>query len=159
MDLIALAPVLAALGGVEAVAETSPRPRRGAVVAVTGDWWLEDWEKAILDFNAEHALEGYRWLAFIRLDTDLVAVSSASVYRVLSHIDIPRMDGIQLVVHIKQDARLKAISVVIVSCKDREEDQIRSLDAGANSYLGLLAVLRACLGSSSTVCCSIPAAA
>ena len=46
-----------------------------------------------------------------------------------------RMDGIQLVRHIKDDARLKAIPVVIVSYKDREEDRIRGLDAGANSYL------------------------
>jgi two-component system sensor histidine kinase and response regulator WspE len=45
------------------------------------------------------------------------------------------MDGIQLVRHIKADARLKAIPVVIVSYKDREEDRIRGLDAGANSYL------------------------
>jgi hypothetical protein len=59
------------------------------VVAVTDDWWLEDWEKAILDFHAEHPLEGYRRLAFIRLDADLVAVSPSNVYRVLSDIDMP----------------------------------------------------------------------
>ena len=46
-----------------------------------------------------------------------------------------RMDGIQLVRQIKDDSRLKAIPVVIVSYKDREEDRIRGLDAGANSYL------------------------
>ena len=54
---------------------------------------------------------------------------------VVSDIDMPRMDGIQLVQHIKDDARLKAIPVVIVSYKDREEDRIRGLDAGANFYL------------------------
>ena len=45
------------------------------------------------------------------------------------------MDGIQLVAHIKQDARLKTFPVVIVSYKDREEDRICGLDAGANCYL------------------------
>ena len=105
------------------------------MVAVTGDWWLEDWEKAILDFHAEHPLEGYRRLAFMMLDADVVAVSPSNVYRVLSDIDMPRMDGIQLVAHIKQDPRLKAFPVVIVSYKDREEDRIRGLDAGANCYL------------------------
>ena len=54
---------------------------------------------------------------------------------VVSDIDMPRMDGIQLVQHIKGDARLKMIPVVIVSYKDREEDRIRGLDAGANFYL------------------------
>ena len=54
---------------------------------------------------------------------------------VLSDIRMPRMDGIQLVRHIKEDARLKKIPVVVVSYKDREEDRIRGLDAGADAYL------------------------
>ena len=40
------------------------------------------------------------------------------------------MDGIQLVAHIKQDARLKAIPVVIVSYKDREEDRTAAWTPG-----------------------------
>jgi two-component system sensor histidine kinase and response regulator WspE len=63
------------------------------------------------------------------------AVRSSHYDLVVSDIDMPRMDGIQLVQHIKEDARLKAIPVVIVSYKDREEDRIRGLDAGANFYL------------------------
>jgi two-component system, chemotaxis family, sensor histidine kinase and response regulator WspE len=54
---------------------------------------------------------------------------------VVSDVDMPRMDGIQLVRSIKQDPRIKSIPVVIISYKDREEDRIRGLDAGANSYL------------------------
>jgi putative transposase len=51
---------------------------------VPRDWWLEDWEKkAILDFHEERPLEGYRRLAFMMLDADIVAVSPSSVYRVL----------------------------------------------------------------------------
>jgi two-component system, chemotaxis family, sensor histidine kinase and response regulator WspE len=63
------------------------------------------------------------------------AVRSAQYDLVVSDVDMPRMDGIQLVRQIKDDARLKAIPVVIVSYKDREEDRIRGLDAGANAYL------------------------
>jgi hypothetical protein len=48
------------------------------------DGWLEAWEKqAILDFHARLPLEGYRRLAFMMLDADVVAVSPSSVYRVL----------------------------------------------------------------------------
>ncbi len=48
------------------------------------DWWLEDWEKtAIIDYHDRHPLEGYRRLTFMMLDDDVVAVSPASVYRVL----------------------------------------------------------------------------
>jgi putative transposase len=56
---------------------------------VPRDWWLEDWEKkAILDYHAEHPLEGYRRLAFMMLDADVVAVSPSSVYRVLKSVDL-----------------------------------------------------------------------
>jgi hypothetical protein len=51
-------------------------------VAVTGDWWLEDGEKAILDFHAEHSLERYQRLAFMRPDADVVPISPSSVDRV-----------------------------------------------------------------------------
>jgi transposase InsO family protein len=51
---------------------------------VPRDHWLEDWEKAaIVKFFHEYPLEGYRRLCFMMLDRDLVAVSPASVYRVL----------------------------------------------------------------------------
>ena len=48
------------------------------------DGWLEAWEKtAITDFHRRYPLEGYRRLAFMMLDQDVVAVSPSSVYRVL----------------------------------------------------------------------------
>ena len=51
---------------------------------VPRDHWLEDWEKrAIVDFHGKYPLEGYRRLCFMMLDWDIVAVSPASVYRVL----------------------------------------------------------------------------
>ena len=51
---------------------------------VPRDFWLEEWEKwAIIDFHDRHPLEGYRRLTFMMLDADVVAVSPASVWRVL----------------------------------------------------------------------------
>jgi len=48
------------------------------------DFWLEDWEKsAIVAFHDRYPLEGYRRLAYMMLDADVVAVSPSSVYRVL----------------------------------------------------------------------------
>jgi putative transposase len=53
---------------------------------VPRDWWLTDWEKqAIVRFSFEYPLEGYRRLAFMMLDRDVVAVSPSSVYRVLKN--------------------------------------------------------------------------
>jgi transposase InsO family protein len=51
---------------------------------VPRDHWLEEGEKrAITDFAQKYPLEGYRRLAFMMLDADVVAVSPSSVYRVL----------------------------------------------------------------------------
>jgi hypothetical protein len=51
---------------------------------VPRDHWLEAWEQeAIVDFARTHPRDGYRRLAFMMLDQDVVAVSPASVYRVL----------------------------------------------------------------------------
>jgi hypothetical protein len=52
--------------------------------SIPRDFWLEDWEKsAIIDFHDRYPLEGYRRLAYMMLDADVVAVSPSSVYRVL----------------------------------------------------------------------------
>jgi putative transposase len=51
---------------------------------VPRDFWLQEWEqRAILDFHERHPLEGYRRLAFMMLDDDVVAVSPSTVYRTL----------------------------------------------------------------------------
>jgi transposase InsO family protein len=58
---------------------------------VPRDHWLEAWEKqAIVDFCREYPLEGYRRLTFMMLDRDIVAVSPASVYRVLKQAGLIR---------------------------------------------------------------------
>lgn len=49
------------------------------------DFWLDEWERqAIIAFYHNNPLEGYRRLTFMMLDQDIVAVSPASTWRVLS---------------------------------------------------------------------------
>ena len=45
------------------------------------------------------------------------------------------LDGIELVRLIRADRRLATLPVMIVSYKDRDEDRLRGLDAGASYYL------------------------
>ncbi|WAC29485.1 response regulator [Ancylobacter sp. SL191] len=54
---------------------------------------------------------------------------------VVTDVDMPRMDGIELVTLMRRDPRLRNLPVMIVSYKDREEDRRRGLDAGADYYL------------------------
>lgn len=54
---------------------------------------------------------------------------------VITDVDMPRLDGVELAALIKQDPALKSLPVMIVSYKDREEDRLRGLEAGADYYL------------------------
>ena len=63
------------------------------------------------------------------------AVRTGRYDMVISDVDMPRMNGIELVTLIKQNARLKNLPVMIVSYKDREEDRTWGLEAGADYYL------------------------
>lgn len=63
------------------------------------------------------------------------AVRAGSYDLVITDIDMPRMDGIELARRIKQDDRLKSVPVLIVSYKDREQDRQRGIQAGADYYL------------------------
>ena len=54
---------------------------------------------------------------------------------VITDIDMPRMNGIELVTLIKEDAKYKSIPVMIVSYKDNPEDRQKGLEAGADYYL------------------------
>jgi two-component system, chemotaxis family, sensor histidine kinase and response regulator WspE len=63
------------------------------------------------------------------------AVRTGDFHLVVTDIDMPRMDGIELVTLIRKDPNLKSLPVVIVSYKDREEDRLRGLEAGADYYL------------------------
>ncbi|MGC1722507.1 MAG: hybrid sensor histidine kinase/response regulator [Isosphaeraceae bacterium] len=110
-----------------AVPEAARSPKR--VLVVDDSITVRELERQLLEnrgYTVDVAVDGVDgWNA----------VRSGRYDLVVSDIDMPRMDGIQLVAHIKEDARLKAIPVIIVSYKDREEDRIRGLDVGANFYL------------------------
>lgn len=107
------------------------RARRAArrVLVVDDSITVRELERQLLEsrgYQVEVAVDGMDgWNAVRGGRYDLV----------VSDVDMPRLDGIALVRQIKQDPRLKAIPVVIVSYKDREEDRLRGLDAGADCYL------------------------
>ena len=63
------------------------------------------------------------------------AVRTGRYDLVVSDVDMPRLDGIELVRLIRADRRFATLPVMIVSYKDREEDRLRGLDAGASYYL------------------------
>ena len=53
----------------------------------------------------------------------------------VSDVDMPQMNGIELVSRVRDNPRLSRMPVIILSYKDREEDRRRGLEAGADYYL------------------------
>jgi len=65
----------------------------------------------------------------------LSAVQSSRYDLVVSDVDMPRMNGIEFIRLLKADVRTRELPVVVVSYKDREEDRLKGLEAGADYYL------------------------
>jgi len=65
----------------------------------------------------------------------LAAFERAPFDMVMLDVDMPRMNGIELVRRIREDPKFREIPVMIISYKDREEDRLKGLEAGANHYL------------------------
>ena len=63
------------------------------------------------------------------------AIRTGTYDLIVTDIDMPRMNGIELVSQIKGNPNLKDMPVIIVSYKDREEDRLRGMEVGANYYL------------------------
>ena len=103
--------------------------RRRRVLVVDDSLTVREIERKLLDhhgYDVEIAIDGMDgWNAARTGQFDLV----------ITDIDMPRMDGIELVTLIKKDPTLKSLPVVVLSYKDREEDRRRGLEAGADYYL------------------------
>jgi len=103
--------------------------RSKRVLVVDDSLTVRELERKILD-NAGYEVE----IAVNGMD-GWNAVRSAPFDLVITDVDMPRLDGIELVGLIKSDLRLRSVPVIIVSYKDREEDQRRGLEAGADYFL------------------------
>ena len=103
--------------------------RRKRILVVDDSITVRELERQLLQsrgFDVDVAVDGMDgWNAIRGEQYDLV----------VSDVDMPRLDGIGLVSLIKADPARRDIPIVIVSYKDREEDRLRGLEAGANRYL------------------------
>lgn len=54
---------------------------------------------------------------------------------VLLDIKMPRLDGLAVLKHIREDQELRRLPVIILTTSKAEEDRLRSYDLGANAYV------------------------
>jgi len=118
-----------ALTGVTQPALLEANLPRKRVLVVDDSLTVRELERKLLEsagFVAEVAVDGMDgWNAARSGDYDLI----------ITDVDMPRMDGIELTLMLKKDAQLRSVPVMIVSYKDRDEDRMRGLNAGADYYL------------------------
>jgi len=105
----------------------SLRPKR--VLAVDDSLTVREMERELLSskgYQTDVAADGVEaWKA----------VRSGIYDLVITDLDMPRMNGIELTGRIKKDPQLASVPVLIISYKDRQEDRFRGLEAGADGYL------------------------
>jgi len=63
------------------------------------------------------------------------AISLKEYDLLITDIDMPKMNGLELIRLMRQEEKSKKIPIIIVSYKESEEDKERGLGAGANLYL------------------------
>lgn len=54
---------------------------------------------------------------------------------VVSDIEMPKMNGIELCREIRKSSRTEALPVILVTSLDKPEEKMRGLDAGADAYI------------------------
>lgn len=117
--------------GAEAIVRGSfaPRSQRKRVLVVDDSITVREVERKLLQnkgYSVDVAVDGMEgWNAVRSQPYDLV----------ISDIDMPRMNGIELIKQIKRHPRLNSVPVIVVSYRDRESDRIQGLEAGADYYL------------------------
>jgi two-component system, chemotaxis family, sensor histidine kinase and response regulator WspE len=125
MDAILNQEKLARVG----VDETALTDQRKKILVVDDSITVREMERRLLEnhgYLVDVAVNGAEgWSAARTNRYDLV----------ISDVDMPKMNGIELVRQMKNHPRLHSVPVIIVSYRDREEDRLQGLEAGADYYL------------------------
>ncbi len=99
------------------------------ILVVDDSITVREVEKSLLTnhgFRVDEAADGVKaWNLIKQEDYQLI----------ITDVDMPNLDGIELLRQIRGANKFEDLPVIIVSYKDREEDKKRGLEAGADYYL------------------------
>ena len=79
------------------------------------------------------ARDGVEALAFLRREGPHASAPRPDL--ILLDLNLPRLDGREVLAEIKTDARLRRIPVVVLTTSKAEEDILRTYDLHANCYI------------------------
>jgi two-component system, chemotaxis family, response regulator Rcp1 len=83
--------------------------------------------------NLHVARDGVEAMAFLRREAQHADAARPDL--ILLDLNLPRMDGREVLSAIKSDARLKTIPVVVLTTSRAEQDVLRSYELQANCYI------------------------
>ena len=117
------------LGNINRNATDNRKINLKKILVIDDSLTVREVEKNLLEskgYYVDIAIDGMDgWNTLRQKDYDLI----------ITDIDMPRMNGIELVTMIKNDTNFSSIPVMIVSYKDNPEDRQKGLEAGADYYL------------------------
>ena len=82
-----------------------------------------------------HVEDGVECLDYLYARGEWAAREPGDPAVVLLDIKMPRMNGLDVLTHMRKDERMRRIPVVILSSSREESDLARSWDLGANAYV------------------------
>jgi two-component system, chemotaxis family, response regulator Rcp1 len=91
---------------------------------------LRDSNKSI---HLQIASDGVEAMAFLRREAAYADAPRPDL--ILLDLNLPRMDGRQVLAHIKEDESLRTIPTVVLSTSEAEADIVKSYQLQANCYL------------------------
>lgn len=120
---------VARLGKVGSIVDADEIDPTKSILVVDDSITVREVERKLLEsagYKVQTAVDGMDGLNVLRTQHFDMLVTD---------VDMPRMNGVELVKTVRQDAGLRSLPVLMVSYKDREEDKMRGLEAGADYYL------------------------
>ena len=93
----------------------------------------EAFRETNMAINMHVATDGVEAMAFLRQESPYE--NSPRPDLVLLDLNLPKMDGREVLAHIKADESLKTIPTVILTTSEAEADIVKSYQLQANSYL------------------------
>lgn len=93
----------------------------------------ETFRNANLPIHLHVACDGVEAMAFLRQEGQYAGVPRPDF--ILLDLNLPRMDGREVLAHIKADPKLRSIPTVILTTSEAESDIVKSYELQANCYL------------------------
>ena len=109
--------------------DASGERAKGSILVVEDSVTVREVERHVLESA------GYDVVTAVDGKDGLNQVKRSHFDLIITDIDMPRMDGIEMIATLRRQEKFSTVPIVVVSYKDRDEDRAKAMDAGASYYV------------------------